>query len=204
MTSLINIARKLKGDCCEHVVKYTGQEIQISGINAGIGNANIKVASISNQIKEITKVPSIMVALDANQYLLCRQAESLKDDNPLKDECLRIRLMLMLAISQMQTMLSIDKAPEELNAEIIAWVKQMNDLTKQCIEILRPAQKIGSKFAFEDAVGSSTKNRGLESEETLDTKTIPTVDKRKIVEIMKFQGVTDGEMQEAIKAFKTK
>ncbi len=37
MLSVLDLAKKIKGNCCEKLVKYTGQEYVISGGNVGVG-----------------------------------------------------------------------------------------------------------------------------------------------------------------------
>jgi hypothetical protein len=86
MTSVIDIVKKLKGNKCAQLVKYTGQEYTISGANVGVGSFKIDIGSFANKIKEINAVPPVMMALDNNQYLLCQQASQLKD-NPNSKTC---------------------------------------------------------------------------------------------------------------------
>jgi len=67
--------QKNKGNRCEKLVKYTGQEYVISGANVGVGSFKIDIGSFQNKIKEIKTVPQITIALDTSQYLLCPTKE---------------------------------------------------------------------------------------------------------------------------------
>jgi hypothetical protein len=57
MLSVLDLAKKIKGNRCEKLVKYTGQEYVISGANFGVGSFKIDIGSFQNKIKEINAVP---------------------------------------------------------------------------------------------------------------------------------------------------
>lgn len=77
----------------------------------GLANFKLDVGSFSNKIKEVNQVPEIMKALDNNQYLLCRQISALDahEHESLREDCIRIRLMHIMAFTQLQALLSIPK-----------------------------------------------------------------------------------------------
>jgi len=201
MTSVLDIAKKLKGNNCAQLVKYTGQEYTISGANVGLGSFKIDIGSFANKIKEINAVPPIMMALDNNQYLLCQQASQLKDNPQLKDLCLRIRLMHIMAFTQLQALLSIPTPSEELGKQILEWTVQMNKLTSQSIDLLSPQPKA----TYID------KNVPAKSGERSPSKEVPRmlyagVSKVKVqpalIEVMKYQGINEAQMQDALKTLK--
>jgi hypothetical protein len=200
MLSVLDLARKIKGNCCEKLVKYTGQEYVISGANVGVGSFKIDIGSLQNKIKEINAVPPIMMALDTNQYLLCQQAADLKGNPQLKDLCQRIRLMHIMAFSQLQALLSIPTPNEDQGKQILEWTIQMNKLTSQSIDLLYPQPK-GTYTKKE----TPTKERGLTMERPVGKSSI-SVSKLKVkatlAEVMKYQGITEALMQDALKTLK--
>lgn len=200
---VLELAKKLKGNCCERLVKYTGQELTITGTNIGIGNFKVDIGGLSNKIKEITVVPQIMIALDNYQYLLCRQASELSGNTSFRENCLRIRLMHILAFTQLHAILSIPKPSKELRKQIVEWTRQMNELTMQSIKLLMPSPQMTLR---------DTESLGLiiEGPESKDKKVTSRVRMRKIdrvvtangqekvSQIMKYQGIDEKQMQEAL------
>lgn len=174
MTPLSSIATWLKGRECDRLVKQTGNEIVISGVSIGGGTYKIDIGSLSNKIKEFYRVPPIMVSLDSNQYLLCLEISKMeKNEEDLKDLCKRIRLQSILGLNFLQTLLSIPNPTDEINKEIVKWVKEMNKLNKQSIELLKPGPKMIAKG------GPSN-----------------------LSHILKYQGVSEEEMEKAIQILK--
>jgi hypothetical protein len=200
MLSVLELAKKLKGNCCEKLVKYTGQEYVISGANVGLGSFKLDIGSFQNKIKEINAVPPIMMAMDNNQYLLCQQASELKDNPELKDLCLRIRLMHIMAFTQLQALLSIPTPSEELGKQILGWTIQMNKLTAQSIDLLSPQPKatIAPKNAPKRGGG---RNPEIKSAPRM-SKWTPKVELPVLSEVMKYQGIDEAQMQTALKTLK--
>ncbi len=197
--SLLSIAKKIKGNSCERLVKYTGQEYTISGANIGLGTFKIDIGSFQNKVKEINTIPPVMMALDNNQYLLCQQASQLDNNSQLKDVCLRIRLMHIMAFTQLQALLSIPPS-EELGVQILEWTKQMGKLTTQSIDMLSQQPKV--------AYMEKTATKGGDRKTITDkAATIAKIyeehnNKKTVAEIMKYQGIDESQMQEALKALK--
>ncbi len=71
----------------------------------GIGEFKIDLGSWSNKIKEFYKVSQVRVALINSQYLLCDQISRLNDNDELKEDCIRIRLTLIMAFGQLHAIL---------------------------------------------------------------------------------------------------
>ncbi len=202
MTSVMDIAKKLKSNKCAQLVKYTGQEYTISGANVGAGSFKIDIGSFANKIKEINAVPPIMMALDNNQYLLCQQASQLKDNPQLKDMCLRIRLMHIMAFTQLQALLSIPTPNEELGKQILEWTVQMNKLTSQSIDLLKPQPNVK---LLEKKAPTKLRGRNPSVEAPARKSTSSTVKlkvKPALTSIMKYQGINEAQMQDALKTIK--
>jgi hypothetical protein len=139
MSFLHAAVKKIKGQGCEKLVKLVGNEITLSaGIQAG--DLKINVANFSNVIKELVKVPDTAVALDDTQYHLCIAISNIKDNSKLKEDCIRVRLMLIMGFNQLRAILaSIKEEPtEELKKELAKWLRYMGDLHKHSISILDP------------------------------------------------------------------
>jgi hypothetical protein len=202
MTSVIDIAKKLKGNKCAQLVKYTGQEYTISGANVGVGSFKIDIGSFANKIKEINAVPPVMMALDNNQYLLCQQASQLKDNPQLKDMCLRIRLMHIMAFTQLQALLSIPTPNEELGKQILEWTVQMNKLTSQSIDLLKPQPNVTllEKKAPTKSLGPNPTVKAPARKSTSSTVKLKV--KPALTAIMKYQGINEAQMQDALKTIK--
>jgi hypothetical protein len=201
MISVMDIAKKLKGNKCAQLVKYTGQEYTISGANVGVGSFKIDIGNFANKIKEINAVPPIMMALDNNQYLLC-QASQLKDNPQLKDMCLRIRLMHIMAFTQLQALLSIPTPNEELGKQILEWTIQMNKLTSQSIDLLKPQPNVTllEKKPPTKSLGPNPTVKAPTRKST--SSTIKLKVKPALTAIMKYQGINEAQMQDALKTIK--
>ncbi|MFA5312229.1 MAG: hypothetical protein WC375_02785 [Methanomassiliicoccales archaeon] len=136
MTTIVEAAKWMMGKRCTHLVKQSKNEITFSG-EIGAGMYSIDVKNLSNKIKEIYQVPPVMVALDSAQYLLCCYMYELDKQDPLKDLCKKIRLQVILAFGQLQVIISMP-SDDNLKKEILEWIKYMNILMKNIIEMINP------------------------------------------------------------------
>jgi len=172
---LIEIAKKIKGGGCKRLVKQIGNEIEVTGVSFGVGDFKVDVGKFKNKIKEFYKVTQTSVALDHSQYLLCDAISGLKDKPQLQEDCIRMRLQLIYAFSQLQAILgSMSEAPvEELEKELTKWVRKMSKLNEDSIEALKPGPRM-----------------------------IPKGKKKEIASIMKYQGIDEKEMNEAVSLVK--
>jgi hypothetical protein len=168
MSFLSEIAKKLKGNKCERLIKQTGNELIVNGASLGVGAFKVDVGNYSNKIKEFYKVPQIMVALDNTQYLLCGAISQIKENQALKEDCWKMQMQLIRAFGQIQALLCITET-EELKKEIAKWVKYMNQLNKESIEYLKPGPRM-----------------------------IPKGKSSELKKIMKYQGINEEQMQEAL------
>jgi hypothetical protein len=205
MVTLQDIAKKIKGsNGCEQLVKYNGQEVTLSGASLGMGTFKINIGSFANKIKEINAVPPVMMAMDNNQFLLCQQAHQLDDNPQLKDMCIRIRLMHLMAFTQLQALLSVPPS-EEMGKQILEWTKQMNTLTAQSIEMLRPPST--KSWALDNkadmrkkSISRSPSHRGepkIKMSKIATIEVAPTIKK-----VMAYQGIDETQMQDALKTLK--
>jgi hypothetical protein len=172
MNLLQKIATKFKRSECEKLVKTSGQELKI---NLGVEGGGIKfnVAEFSNQIKQLVEVPRISLDLDNTQYLLCRTISTMRGKTELKDKCIAIRLQLILAFSQLTSLLSsIQQEPtEDLKKQLSKWLMYMEDLHKHSISVLDPSKKEISKSS------------------------------RRLSAIRKYQGIDNKQLKDAIKEY---
>ncbi len=170
MSILKGIATKIKGHDCEKMVKRTGNEISLTLPTIDVGVAKINVGLFSNKIIELVRASAIAAALDNSQYLVCRAKSSTSDQN-LKLNCEKIYLQIVLALTQLESIFeSIKIDPSpELRKELVDWVKYCSSLNKHAIE----------------AVSPGTSGKGPSDYE--------------IEDIMKYQKITDDEMDEALK-----
>jgi hypothetical protein len=142
-----------------------------------------------------------MMTLDTNQYLLCQQAADLKDNPKLKDLCLRIRLMHIMAFSQLQALLSIPTPDAELGKQILEWTIQMNKLTSQSIDLLNPKPKVAYTEKKAPAKGRSPILESPTEKSRSDASKLRV--KTAVAEVMKYQGINEAQMQDALRTLKT-
>ncbi len=168
---IIEIARRIKGGGCKRLVKQIGNEIEVTGASFGIDDFKIDVGNFSNKIRQFYKITQTTVALDNSQFLLCDAISGLKDKPQLQEDCIRMRLQLIYAFSQLQAILgSMSQAPvKELEKELTRWVGKMSKLNEDSIEALKPGPRL-----------------------------IPKGKKKEIESIMRYQGTDEEEMNEAV------
>lgn len=168
---IIEIARGIKGGGCKRLVKQAGNEIEVTGVSFGVGDFKINVGNFSNKIKQFYKVTQTTIALDNSQFLLCDAISGLKDKPQLQEDCIRMRLQLIYAFSQLQAILGSmrEASIEELSKELTKWVRKMSKLNEDSIEALKPGPRM-----------------------------IPKGKKKEIASIMRYQGIDEVEMKEAV------
>jgi hypothetical protein len=206
MDNLTDIAKSLKGSRCERLVKQIGNEITISGTSFGILNYKFDIGDYSNHFQEFYKVPPVMIASDNLQYLLCRTIYEMKGDEALREvrvDCSKIRVLLILAFSNLQMMLIIPEPNEELKKKIVDWADYMCSLNKQCIRILTPASKEEEEIRLtENAFITSTElpyivpDRLSEGEKATLAQMMD--DSRIEEKLRKFQGIENHQVQNAL------
>jgi hypothetical protein len=184
---LKDIAKFLKRERCERLIRYTGQEIAFTGLGAEIPNAKVNLGTFSNKVKVLVEVPNIAQALDNNQYLLCKQASDPICPEELRTYCLKVRLIQIQAFSQLHALLSIPKPDKKLNIEIRKWVKYSNKLIEISINALAKDLLCESEQLI--------KSSGANAEVSFKTsrKDLTTINS-----IMKYQSSDKKELEEAV------
>lgn len=170
MSLLKTIATKIKGHDCEKMVKRTGNEISLTLPTVDVGAAKINMGLFSNRIVELVPASNTATSLDTSQYLICKTKNSTSDPN-LKVNCEKIQLQIVLALTQLESIFeSIKIDPSpEIRKELADWIKYCGSLNKHAIEAVSP--------------GTSGKGPG----------------DYEIEDIMKYQKITEDEMDEALK-----
>jgi len=169
MELLTKIVTLIKEKEHEMLIKRTGNEITLNGAKIGFADLSLGLANFSNKFIEFVKANEVATTLDNCQYYLSKTISNIKDNDNFKQECQRIRLMIIVAFHQLGQIISTTKVPsdEKLKEELTEWISYMNDLIKHTISILEPGPKLVTKG--------------------------PVYEK-----IMKYQGLSEKEMQEAI------
>lgn len=209
MSSLLEgIARALRGNPCQHVVKQTGNEITVSGASVGIANFKFDMGGLSNKIVEFYKVGENTVTLDQTQYLLCTSIFQMGLSDTVKDICNRTRLQIILSYNQLSGILiSIQTNPtDELKKKLADWLDYTSQITQRSIESLNPpspqptlepgASKVDTAFDFKRVTGYDTFS-------TSPPLQIPSPPQETYSEfltrIAEQQGIEHDEMQKALK-----
>jgi len=176
---LKEVAEKIIGGGCKHIVRQTGNEITIEGASFGVPSFNFDVGKMSNKIKEFYKVSQISVALESSQYLLCDQISKLDSNSSLKDDLIRIRLQIIMAFSNLHGIVASinETSSQELTNEITDWVKFMNQLHRDSIAAIGP---------------TGFRTRGS------DEQSVKKLSSSEVDELMKYQGISKNEMDEAL------
>jgi hypothetical protein len=127
-------------------VQRIGNDVSLStSLDAGIFKINL--GNFSRIIRELVNVPDTAVALDDSQYHLCMAISNMKDNSKLKEDCIRIRLMVIMGFNQLRAILaSIEEEPtEELKTELAKWLRYMNELNMHSISVLDPYSAVRDK-----------------------------------------------------------
>jgi hypothetical protein len=62
----------------------------------------------------LVNVPHTVVTLDDSHYLLCITISNIKDNPKFREDCIRIRLMIIMGFNQLRAILaSIEEEPTE-------------------------------------------------------------------------------------------
>lgn len=209
MPIIEQIAKSLAARRCEKLVEQTGNEITISGAKFGIANYSIDIGNISTKYVEFYKVTQIMIAMDSQQYLLCRQI-AFEEDPDLKKTCNKIRIQSIYAFSQLQSLLALPQ--DQCKSQLDEWVSYMNQLARINIGLLGPTSTMGKSSASKDLreitdheifhyspkEGRELKERS-KSSDMFEPKVIETNPEHDLERIRKYQGIEDSDLQDAAK-----
>ncbi|HEU5120577.1 MAG TPA: hypothetical protein VFT71_06290 [Candidatus Nitrosocosmicus sp.] len=168
---LTKIVTLIKEKEHEMLIKRSGSEITLNGAKIGFSDLSMSLANFSNKFIEFVKANEVATTLDNCQYHLSKTISNIKDNDNFKQECQRIRLMIIVAFHQLGQIIGTTKitSDENLKEQLTVWMAHMNDLIKHAISILEPGAKLVTKGPVYD-------------------------------QIMKYQGLTEKEMREAIES----
>ena len=206
MTGILSkIAKALKGNSCERLVKQTKNEYKIKGIDFGIGDYKITVGEFENKIKKFYRVTNTMVSLDNTQYLLCTTMHMDITSKSLQDTCNRIRLQIIIGFNQLEALLGSisQKSTKELKNNLEEWVDYMNDVSKKSIEILSPTKPKDKVKAKRKPLPPKPRMEYIT--ESFDPAFKRPSGKKKdsfetfLDKLMKYQGIKKNEMKDAMK-----
>ena len=169
MELLTKIVTLIKEKEHEMLIKRTGNEITLNGSKIGFADLNLGLTNFSNKFIEFVKANEVATTLDNCQYHLSKTISNIKDNDSLKLEYQRIRLMIIVAFHQLGQIIGSTKttSDERLKEQLTEWFRYMNDLIKHTVSILEPGPKLVTKGPVYE-------------------------------QIMKYQGLSEKEMQEAI------
>ncbi len=169
MDLLTKIVTLIKGKEYEMLIKRTGDKITLNGAKIGFADLNMGLANFSNKFIEFVKANEVATPLYYCQYHLSKTISNIKDNDNFKQECQRIRLMIIVAFHQLGQIIGTTKttSDESLKEQLTEWIRYMNDLIKHTISILEPGPKLVTKGPVYE-------------------------------QIMRYQGLSEKEMQEAI------
>ena len=140
----------------------------VIGTNAK--EVHLTVEQIYDRIASFEKLRNeVATSIDNCQYHLSKTISNIKDNDNFKQECQRIRLMIIVAFHQLGQIIGTTKvtSDESLKEQLTEWIRYMNDLIKHTISILEPGPKLVTKGPVYE-------------------------------QIMKYQGLSEKDMQEAI------
>ena len=169
MELLDKIVTLIKEKEHEMLIKRTGNEITLNGTKIGFSDLSLGLANFSNKFIEFVKANEVATTLDNCQYQLSNIISNIKDNDNLRQEYQRIRLMIIVAFHQLGQIIGTTKvtSDEDLKEQLTEWMRHMNDLINHAISVLEPGPKLVTKGPVYE-------------------------------QIMKYQGLTEKDMQEAI------
>lgn len=190
---LQDIAKRMKREKCEHLIKYSGQEISFAGLGLEVANSKVSLANVSNKIIQLIPASSIVQTFDNNQYMLCKEASKPTCPEKLRDFRLEVRILHILAFSQLHALLSIPKPTQALKKEIEDWVKHMNKITKTATNIL-----------LKDACNSFSTLTTSSSYNTIEDLTPEFIESNSLIikEILTTQNIDEKDLEEAVNILK--
>jgi len=120
------------------LIEQKKTEMEIDRSKFDTGAFKIDIGKISTNQKEFYKASILSISLDNTQYYLCDQISKIEDER-LKDDCIRIRLQIIIAINQFIALIEGSRfsQEEEILKELVKWIRYMNRLNKQGIDNLR-------------------------------------------------------------------
>src|SRR5687767_13869307 len=135
MELLTKIVMLIKEKEHEMLIKRTGNEITLNGSKIGFADLNLGLTNFSNKFIEFVKTNEVATTLDNCQYHLSKTISNIKDNDSLKLEYQRIRLMIIVAFHQLGQIIGSTKttSDESLKEQLTEWFRYMNDLIKHTV-----------------------------------------------------------------------
>ena len=169
MELLTRIVTLIKEKEHEMLIKRTGNEITLNGTKIGFADLSLGLANFSNKFIEFVKANEVATTLDNCQYHLSKTISNIKDNDNFKLECQRIRLMIIVAFHQLSQIIGNTKVASDERLK-----EELTEWIRYMNDLIKHTISI------------------LEPGPKLVTKG-PVYEK-----IMKYQGLSEKEMQEAI------
>ncbi len=169
MELLTRIVTLIKEKEHEMLIKRTGNEITLNGTKIGFADLSLGLANFSNKFIEFVKANEVATTLDNCQYHLSKAISNIKDNDNFKLECQRIRLMIIVAFHQLSQIIGNTKVASDERLK-----EELTEWIRYMNDLIKHTISI------------------LEPGPKLVTKG-PVYEK-----IMKYQGLSEKEMQEAI------
>jgi|GEM_PF-6457414 len=134
---LDSIGDFIRSRSCEKVVKYTANDIEISGVGTDVGSFKFNIAAYKKKVKEVVPASEAASALDDAQYQFCLIAAQ-ADDSETKSAATKIRMIVIVDITRLRTLLaSIIQSPtKELKKELREWTRHTNKFYKEIMSWL--------------------------------------------------------------------
>jgi len=197
MTSLSDIVDHIRGRGCERLVKYAGNEIEISGLSLGIGSLKVDVGALKNKIVQLERASELGKAVDDCQYLLCTTLARTKMSDSLQDQVNRFRIMTIMAITQLRTLLAALGQEDEANLdrELRSWIRHTNALYRQATTQVLGGKKTVKKRKIAVKKFKRAKKRAK-------AKARPAIVRAPIDihEVLTYQGINNKDFATAIKS----
>ncbi len=106
LTKIVTLIREKEH---EMLIKRTGNEITLNGAKIGFADLNLGLANFSNKFIEFVKANEVATTLDNCQYHLSKTISNIKNNDNLKQEYQRIRLMIIVAFHQLGQIIGTTK-----------------------------------------------------------------------------------------------
>lgn len=169
MSILKDIAIKLKDHDCKKIIRRNGNEITLTLPTIDANITKINTGLFSNKIPNLNRASSIAERLDNVQLDICVVKNS-NNDPAIKINCQKLYLQILLAFTQLQSIFETMKT--DPNPQIR---KEIEDWIKYCDSLNGHANKI-----INSGIAKGSDNYQIE-------------------DIMRYQNITENEMDEALR-----
>jgi hypothetical protein len=166
---LKSIASNLKDHDCKNMIKIRGKEISLTSPTVNAEAIKINIGLFSNQIRSLDRASNVAKKLDELQYSICK-INSTTNDPTIKKNYQKLYLQIILALVQLQSI----------------------------IEKIKKGPNPGIRKELEDWINYCDSLNGHVNQ--VITPGIPKgTGKYNIEEIMRYQNITENDMDEALR-----